>query len=161
MDSELDSYVESVNGCLQRVADVVASMDTRALNARPPTSDGNSAYVIATHVVGNARAWIVGIVAGEPIGRDRPAEFASRGDDAAGLLASINDMQATVASKLAALDPGRLEARFVPAQELWGEGKPREISVRDAILHVVEHASLHQGHLQLTRDLVEAAIARR
>jgi hypothetical protein len=28
-----------------------------------------------------------------------------------------------------------------------------EISVREALLHVVEHASLHLGQLQITRDL--------
>jgi hypothetical protein len=44
----------------------------------------------------------------------------------------------------------------VPSQELWGEGPPREISVRDAIVQVIEHLSLHLGHMQVTRDMALA-----
>jgi hypothetical protein len=47
-----------------------------------------------------------------------------------------------------------LGRRFVPAKELWGEAEPYEISVRHALMRAVEHASLHLGHLQLTRDLI-------
>ena len=47
-----------------------------------------------------------------------------------------------------------LDRRLVPAKELWGEHEPHEISVRYALLQVIEHASLHLGHLHVTRDLV-------
>lgn len=50
--------------------------------------------------------------------------------------------------------PEQLDRRFVPPQELWGGGNPaHEITPRYARLHVIEHASLHLGHLELTRDL--------
>ena len=55
--------------------------------------------------------------------------------------------------KLTAAD---LERRLVPSKELWGEHEPHEISVRYALLQVIEHASLHLGHLHVTRDLALA-----
>jgi len=90
------------------------------------------------------------------IGRDRPAEFASSGNDAAQLVASIDRTIIEIESALRDLDPARLDVRLVPAQELWGEGPPQEISVRDAILRVIGHASLHLGHMHVTRDLALA-----
>jgi hypothetical protein len=54
---------------------------------------------------------------------------------------------------LATQTPADLDRRLVPPKRLWGENQPRDISVRDALLQVIEHASLHLGHLQLTRDL--------
>ena len=57
------------------------------------------------------------------------------------------------APALAALSPSDLDRRLVPLPMYWGEGEPYEISIREALLHVVEHASLHLGQLQLTRDL--------
>jgi hypothetical protein len=58
---------------------------------------------------------------------------------------------------LTGLSRERLEARVVPSKELWGEHEPREITVRRAILQVIEHASLHIGHIELTRDWVRGA----
>ncbi|MDP9238575.1 MAG: DUF664 domain-containing protein [Chloroflexota bacterium] len=52
---------------------------------------------------------------------------------------------------------GCLKRRLTPSAELWGEGAPHEITLRDALLHVIEHASLHLGHLELTRQLVTQA----
>jgi hypothetical protein len=43
--------------------------------------------------------------------------------------------------------------RLTPPQELWGEGPPRELSIRDAIIQVIEHASLHVGHMDVVRSL--------
>ena len=53
----------------------------------------------------------------------------------------------------AELDASALERRFVPSQELWGDEEVREISVRQALIEVVEHASIHLGQLHVTRDL--------
>jgi uncharacterized damage-inducible protein DinB len=58
-----------------------------------------------------------------------------------------------LARALAALSPSDLDRRLVPLPADWGEGEPYEISIREALLHVVGHASLHLGQLQLTRDL--------
>jgi hypothetical protein len=101
--------------------------------------------VIATHTLGNARAWVLGIACGQPVGRDRPGEFASAGDDAARLRADVAAFVREMTAALDRLSPADLDRRLVPTKELWGENEPHEISVRDALLQVIEHASLHLG----------------
>jgi hypothetical protein len=158
---EIAAYIESIRDRLEQIGGVVHGMSADELNYRPPAQGANSAWVLAVHAVGNARAWALGIACGRPVRRDRPAEFASSGADAAALLDDIDRSSQEIRAALASLDPARLGVRLVPPKELWGEGEPHEISVRDAILQVVEHASMHLGHLQLTRDLARAGTAAR
>jgi hypothetical protein len=54
---------------------------------------------------------------------------------------------------LTALPPSALDRRVLPPRSLFGEGELKEISVREVLLDVVEHTSLHLGQLQITRDL--------
>ena len=112
--------------------------------------------MLATHAVGNARAWTLGIACGDGRRRDRPSEFASHGDDGAALAAEIERASAEITLALEALDPARLDVRLVPAQDLFGEGPTHELSVRDAIIQVIEHASLHLGHLDMLLDVMAA-----
>jgi hypothetical protein len=154
MTDELHDLRGSIAKQMAKLADAVRGIDAARLNARPPVKDGNSAWVLAVHAAGNARAWIIGIAAGEEIGRDRPAEFASAGADAAELVAHIEQVAADIDAALAGMDRARLDVRLVPSQELWGGSPTHEISVRDAVLQVIEHVPLHLGHLELTLDLV-------
>lgn len=154
MDDEIAAYTGSIRSRFAQIADCVRSFPAGALNDRP-IAGGNSAWALVEHATGNARAWILGIALGEERRRDRPGEFASRGEEAAALLAQIETAAAEVDAALARLSPERLSLRLLPSQELWGEGPPREISVRDAIIQVIEHASLHLGHLHAVHDLAE------
>jgi hypothetical protein len=158
MDAELAAYDRSIDRRFGLVVECIRGLTAEQLNFRPSAGDANSLWALATHIGGNARAWICGIAAGTDMGRDRPGEFAASGRDAAALLAHVEAARATVLAALHGIAPARLDMRLVPAQELWGEGPPREISVRDAVLQVIEHASLHIGAMQVTRDL---ALARR
>ncbi len=156
MDAEIETYSRHIREQVAAVHAALAGLSDEQLNRRPPVPGANSAYVIATHVFGNARAWVVGIACGQPLGRDRPGEFASGGTygelgKAAGALSGEID------AALAALDPARLDARLTPSPELWGEGEPHEITVREALVHVLEHASIHLGQVQLTRDMAARA----
>jgi hypothetical protein len=154
--AELRAYRESIDTCLGRVCAHLEASQPKELNWRPPADGANSVYAMAAHIAGNARAWALGIACGVDLRRDRPGEFASAGDDPAALIARISELNTEIERALEALDPARLDVRLVPSQELWGEGPPREISVRGAILEVIEHAWLHLGHIQLTRDLWRA-----
>lgn len=156
MSAELAAYEASLRGRLEQICAAASGLDAAQLNWRPPIDGANSVWVLATHAAGNARAWILGIACGHDLGRDRPAEFASSGDDAAQLIASIERTIDDVSAAVRGLDPARLDVRVIPSQELWGEGPPREISVRHAIVQVIEHASLHLGHMHVTRDLALA-----
>jgi hypothetical protein len=153
MDAEIEGYRRQIQSLLKRVCACLEGLSEAQLNWRPPMHGANSAYVIAAHTLGNARAWVLGIACGWPLERDRPAEFEASGPDAAGLRAQAQRLSNDIDAALAALAPSALEQRLLPARSLWGEGEPRRISVRQALLEVVEHASIHLGQLQITRDL--------
>jgi hypothetical protein len=151
--SELDALQASIRDRLVRVVGTLDGLTAAQLNYHVPVDGGNSAYVLAVHTLGNARAWVLGIACGRDMRRDRPAEFAATGTDTRALHTLLASLLGEMSEGLATLTPSDLDRRLVPPKELWGENQPREISVRDALLQVVEHASLHLGHLQLTRDL--------
>jgi uncharacterized damage-inducible protein DinB len=153
MNAEIQSLSRQVRSILERVTACVEGLSEAQLNWRPPLDEGNSLYVIATHTLGNARAFVLGIACGQPLERDRPAEFRSSGRDAADLTARALRLSDDIDAALGRLSAADLDRRLLPPQSLWGEGEAQEISVREAILHVVEHASIHLGQLQITRDL--------
>jgi hypothetical protein len=153
MNAEIAAYDGYIRARLERAVACLDGLTESQLNWRPAIDGANSAYALAAHTLGNARAWVLGIACGRDIGRDRPAEFRATGADMARLRDDLARLSREIAEALAALDPAQLDRRLVPAQELWGESAPREISVRDALMQVIEHASLHVGHLQVTRDL--------
>ena len=153
MNAEIRTYSRELQSLLARVCGCLEGLDEAQLNWRPPVAGGNSIYVIVSHTLGNVRAWVLGIACGQPVARDRPAEFQASGRDASALVAVAQRLSSEIDAALSALSPSALDRRLVPPQSLWGEGDPYEISVREAILHVVEHASLHLGQVQITRDL--------
>jgi len=153
MDPESETYSKYVRKQIADIHAALKGLSDEQLNQRPDVDGANSGYVIATHVLGNARAWILAIACGQPLSRDRPTEFASSGtSEALGKAAAA--LSSEIDEALAGLDPSTLDDRFVPAQELWGEGEPHEIARREAMAHVVEHAAMHLGQIHMTRDLV-------
>ena len=156
MNAEIETYSQQFRSLLERLSAGLEGLSETQLNRRPPIDGANSAYVIAAHTFGNARAWVLGIACGQPVERDRPAEFRASGRDAGELVASARGLSADINAALAALSPSDLDRRLVPPKSLWGEGEPLEISVRQALMAVVEHASIHLGELQITRDMALA-----
>jgi uncharacterized damage-inducible protein DinB len=153
VNPEIETYSKYISKQIADIHEALKGLTDEQLNQRPDVPGANSGYVIATHVLGNARAWILGIACGQPLSRDRPAEFASSGTYEA-LGRAVSALSGEIVEALEALDPSTLDDRFVPAQELWGEGDPHEIARREAFAHVIEHAAMHLGQIQLTRDLI-------
>ena len=131
MNPEIETYSKYIR---KQIVDIYAALDglsEQQLNQRPDVPGANSGYVIATHVLGNVRAWILGIACGQPLSRDRPAEFASSGTyEVLGEAASA--LSDEIGEALAGLDPSTLVIGSCRAQELWGEGEPHEIARREA-----------------------------
>jgi len=102
----------------------------------------NSIGNLLLHLSGNIGQWIVSGVGGAPDARVRRAEFEAReGDGGAALmerlLATVRDADAVLAS----LDAVRLAERCT----IQG----RDVTVLDAVYHVVEHFSMHTGQIIL------------
>jgi uncharacterized damage-inducible protein DinB len=154
MTPEIDTYNRYIQEKVTQLHEAVAGLSDDDLNRAPDLPGANTPYVIVTHTLGNIRAWVLGIICGQDLRRDRPAEFASRGTYA-GLREAASALAREVRAALEVLDPATLDDRFVPAQELWGEGQPREIARRDGFAHVLEHAGIHLGHIQMTLELLK------
>lgn len=154
MNAEIAGYDESIRTRLEAVVSCLDGLTEAQINWRPTLDEGNSLYAVAAHTLGNAQAWVLGIACGVDLRRDRPAEFAATGADTFWLRYELTRLSSQITGALTAMTPDQLERRFVPPQELWGDGNPaHEITPRYALLHVIEHASLHLGHAELTRDL--------
>jgi uncharacterized damage-inducible protein DinB len=126
---------------LEKVRLSVAVLDERAIWARPNEAS-NSIGNLILHLAGNARHWIVSAVGGAPDARDRAAEFAQRARlPVAELLDRIERTVEDVDRVLASLAPADLHTR----RTIQG----RDVSVLEAIYHVVEHFSMHTGQIIL------------
>jgi hypothetical protein len=153
MTGEIDTASRYIREKIAQLCEIVADLSEDDLNRAPDFPGANTPYVIVTHTLGNMRAWVLGIVCGQELRRDRPAEFASRGKFAE-LETAAKDLSREIEAALPKLDPKTLDDRFLPPQELWGEGERREIHRRDGFAHVLEHAGIHLGHLQITKELL-------
>jgi len=112
-----------------------------------PNSESNSIGNLLLHLSGNARQWIVCGVGGAADARDRDAEFARREMIPGAELRSIlKQTLREVDATLAQFDPSKLlETRNIQGLD---------VSVLEAILHVVEHFSMHVGQiLYITKQL--------
>ena len=105
-----------------------------------PNEQSNSVGNLLAHLTGNIRQWIVSGVGGAPSARDRAAEFAATsGPNAAELLANLGRALDDVDQVLAKLSASDLES----TRTIQG----RELTVLEAVYHVVEHFSLHLGQI--------------
>jgi uncharacterized damage-inducible protein DinB len=118
-----------------------------------PNEQSNSIGNLVLHLCGNARQWIVCGVGGATDGRDRDAEFAQREIVPRDrLLSLLNQTIKDVDATLAAYEPERLlEMRTIQGTQT---------SALDAMLHVVEHFSMHTGQIiMMTKILTGSDMA--
>jgi uncharacterized damage-inducible protein DinB len=112
----------------------------------------NSIGNLLLHLSGNVRQWIVSSVGGAADARHRSAEFEAR--EGAGAHDLYDTLRATLdeaETVIASLTPSRLLER----RTIQG----REVSVFDAVYHVVEHFALHTGQIVLlTKQLAPGRI---
>lgn len=149
---EIETYARELRWILDQVAISLRGLTAAQLNWRPaPTA--NSAWAIATHVVGSTRAYALGLGCGRAVTRARAAEFLAAGEDGDGLVGRVVELARELEAALVALPPSALDERLIPPPELWGTGEPREIVRREALVESIRHAGLHLGELRLTRDL--------
>jgi uncharacterized damage-inducible protein DinB len=109
---------------------------------RRSDEQSNSIGNLLLHLAGNVRQWIISGVGGAPDARYRAGEFeARRGDDADTLFAALRATLDAADAVLASLSAEKLlERRSIQGSEL---------SVLDAVYHVVEHFALHTGQIIL------------
>ena len=113
----------------------------------------NSIGNLILHLSGNVRQWIVSGLGGAADSRDRDAEFAQR--EAISRDELIEKLKQTLGDADAALAKFDAE-KLLDLQSIQG----CDVSALEAILHVVEHFSMHTGQIILmTKMLAEADLA--
>lgn len=129
-----------------KIAHCVGELPADAIWRR--LDDGsNSVGNILLHLEGNVRQWIISSVGGAPDARHRAAEFAARaGPHGAALLAALRTTLTEADAVIAGLTAEDLASR----RTIQG----RDVSVLDAVYHVVEHFSLHTGQIILLTKLL-------
>jgi uncharacterized damage-inducible protein DinB len=125
-----------------------------AVNGLPPNAldwtsgpEMNSISVLVVHLTGAERYWIGDVVAGEPSGRDREAEFKTRGLGTDELIQRLSQIEAYIEQALDKLTlPALDEPRISPRNG-------RAVTVGWALGHALKHTALHLGHIQIMRQL--------
>ncbi len=153
MTAELTGYTNEIKRLLEKVCGAIEGLDEAQLNWTPSAPETNSAYVIAAHALGNAEAWVLGIACGQPVERDRAAEFRAAGPDAAPLIDHARKLSQRIDDALAALLPSALDEPRDPPAALRGVGPAAPLTARQALMLAIDHAATHVGEIQLTRAL--------
>ena len=113
-----------------------------------PGAEMNSLGVLVAHVCGSEHYWIGDVVAGEPSGRDRPAEFRTQGVPVESLGEKLDASYAYVQLVLESLSLADLVVdRRVPRDN-------RQVTVGWVLGHVLAHVGVHAGHAQVTRQFL-------
>ena len=134
--------------------EIAESLGDERVNAVPDLPGANSAYQLVFHCCGMLEWWTRESILGRPVGRDREAEFT-----ATGTLEELRSRVAQVVAQLAEdLPQIDLDA---PLRGPYADyaGTPIAELARGALLHVLEELAQHHGHLEITRDVVDAAAA--
>ncbi len=129
-----------------RIQDCLARLTAEQIWTRGSENE-NAVGNLALHLAGNVRQWIGSGVAGWPDHRHRDSEFDARGGKSPGELAELLKIRVTeAASIIRSLHGGRLTERITP--------QGYDVSVLEAIAHVVEHFSMHTGQIILLNKML-------
>ena len=105
-----------------------------------PNDASNSIGNLVLHLAGNIRQWVVSGIGGAPDDRRRDEEFAQDGGLSGNeILVRLGEAVGEVDEVLEGLSPDQLlEKRVIQGMD---------VSVLDALYHVVEHFSTHTGQI--------------
>jgi len=152
MTTELQEYMAFFADYPREVAGLLDGLTAAELNWRPlETGDQdvtNSLAVLVTHAAGSIEDWVVNVAGGQPVARNRAAEFLARASDVESLRQRLAAACAAAGQALQTLRPEQLDETV--------KAGDRQVTRRWALLHSVRHSTLHLGHIQLTRQLCEA-----
>jgi len=147
MQTFFTSYLDLLQDCHNGILEALDGLTQDGLDWIPG-QNMNSISILLAHITGSERYWIGDIAAQEPSNRDRDAEFRVRGVEADVFRKKLAD-NLEYARKI--LD--KMSLQELESVRTSGDG--RNLTVGWALIHALEHATLHLGQIQLTRQLWE------
>ena len=122
-----------------RIQDCLGRLTPEQIWTRNSANE-NAVGNLVLHLSGNVRQWIGSGVAGLADHRERDAEFDARGGkEPAELSELLNTRVAEVTAIIRAVPAARLTERITP--------QGHDVTVLEAIAHVVEHFAMHTGQV--------------
>ncbi len=146
MDILLRECIERLQFLHKEMNAAIGGLPPEALDWTPGPGM-NSLGVLAIHTAGAERYWLGDVLAGEPSGRDRDAEFQARDLDALALQQRLDESLRYGTQVLQGLSQGDLATEHVSPRD------GRKFSAGWCILHTMEHTAIHVGHMQLMRQM--------
>jgi uncharacterized damage-inducible protein DinB len=147
---EIDVLYRYLCRTVDKLLAALDGLNAEQLAWQPPAREANSLSVIVTHVLGNVEENILEILCGQPVHRQRDAEFAAGVSSAEALRGRWQAIQGRMQAAIAGLPADELD-RF-RTHERRGT-----ITGREVFLVAMRHAAEHSGQAELTRDLLQAA----
>jgi uncharacterized damage-inducible protein DinB len=137
----LAAYLPRIERCLEKLSDEEIWWR--------PGEGSNSIGNLLLHLSGNASQWITSGIGGRPDTRVRQDEFDERRvRPRSELLKRLKETLAEVDGVLDSVQPSML----LETRRIQG----REVTVLEAVFHVVEHFSMHTGQIILLTKMLKA-----
>jgi len=131
-----------------RIKDCLGRLSKEQIWTRS-TDNENAVGNLVLHLCGNVGQWIVSGVGGKPDTRQRDTEFAARGNvEALELAARLGQAVAEATGIIRNLPHARLSERTTVQKY--------DVTLMEAIYHVVEHFSHHTGQIIFATKLLTA-----
>ena len=129
-----------------RIQDCLGRLTPEQIWARHSENE-NAVGNLILHLSGNIHQWIGSGIAGLPDHRHRDAEFDARGGKSAPELVELIKLRVLeAASIIRTVPPDRLTERIQP--------QGHDVTVLEAIAHVVEHFAMHTGQIILLTKML-------
>jgi uncharacterized damage-inducible protein DinB len=145
-DKEIESLWRYIRRSVDRILSCLEGLEAGDLNWRP-LENANSLYILATHMIANVEANILGVLCLQKINRHREEEFKAHGSSIKPIEQRWFEVQKRISSQLAKLSSNDLDKEYTHPRR----GK---ITGRDLLITMARHAAEHVGHAELTRDLL-------
>ena len=154
--SELGSYAAFIQRVVEGAVAALSELSDEQINWSSGAVHANSMYAVATHLVAMGECWVLGLVDGGVVVRDRQAEFRAAGA-ATDVVVRLQDWGRACGVLLQSLESSALaEDALVPAEYFEAGGfAAGRFSRRECLMHVLEHSALHLGHLQMMQSEVD------
>jgi uncharacterized damage-inducible protein DinB len=137
-----------ITSSIDQLLATLEGLDAREINWSP-IANANSLYVLATHTMGTTAENLLEVLCGQPVHRQREAEFAAYGETTEALHAQWQSLRVQIQAQLEQLDAAAPDAE----RQHPRRGK---ITGRDVLIVVARHCAEHMGQAFLTRDLILA-----
>lgn len=146
MEPFFKDYQNRFEDLIDQIKENVEGLPDEALDWSPGP-EMNSLGVLIAHIVGSTKYWINEMALGETIQRVRQEEFDTEGVSVDMALEMLEGGRKNLSESVLKLSLDDLaKMRKAPDSE-------SEFSVGWSLLHAIEHAATHTGHIHITRQL--------